>query len=444
MRVLYIVQTESELLDSVTFALESRFGAVVETCHTLAEARHHMTGARKATLVLVGLPTVSVQDHETFFAKYGDRCFLVCLPPKDARDWTPSERLALVHEKNLLGEVVVAVERWIKEGALVPSANIDAASEKFCRIRTKVLLSVVPLKGDIYIRLTDDHYVKIFHEGAQFDQQDMERITIKKGVEYLYIQRSQVKEFVDKYCVQLEEPLSKKQLDIGQAVKTNEAVYETVRDMGKHFGFSRDVQILAKSQMQVTMKSMAKAPKLRQFLQRLSEFEGEYLSTHSLATGYLACAISSHLEWGSESTFQKLTMAAFLHDISLDDSELAKIANITELNAAGLSVLKRNDVMNHSARAAEIARGFSEVPPDVDSIIQQHHEQPDGTGFPRGLKHTYISPLASIFGIAHDIAHQTVTQGKAFQVVPFIDGLKQRYPFSNYRKIFAAIDEVFK
>src|SRR6185312_15892576 len=102
--------------------------------------------------------------------------------------------------------------------------------------------------------------------------------------------------------------------------------------------------------------------------------------------GYIACAIATQMDWASDSTFQKLTLAAFLHDITLSNHELAQCDTVqeaidkktfTEAEIAGFRV--------HPAKGAEIARQFQEVPPDVDVIILQHHERPDGSGFPRGI-----------------------------------------------------------
>ena len=43
-----------------------------------------------------------------------------------------------------------------------------------------------------------------------------------------------------------------------------------------------------------------------------------------------------------------------------------------------------------------------EIPPDVSVIIEQHHERPDGNGFPNGINFKRISVFSSIFIVAHD------------------------------------------
>src|SRR5207244_821722 len=104
----------------------------------------------------------------------------------------------------------------------------------------------------------------------------------------------------------------------------------------------------------------------------------KYISSHSMMLGNLACTLAAAVGWSSETTFYKLSLASFLHDITLQNHELAGIQSLKELETrkeefkpAELQAYK-----NHPHAASEMAKQFSEVPPDVDTIIMQHHEQP--------------------------------------------------------------------
>jgi HD-GYP domain-containing protein (c-di-GMP phosphodiesterase class II) len=92
--------------------------------------------------------------------------------------------------------------------------------------------------------------------------------------------------------------------------------------------------------------------------------------------------------------------------------------------------------------AAEVAKQFSEVPPDVDLIIAQHHERPDGSGFPRGLSSTYIAPLSAIFIVAHDMTQYAIEKGKAFKAADFLEEFREQYKPSQFRKVVQAIEQL--
>ena len=159
-------------------------------------------------------------------------------------------------------------------------------------------------------------------------------------------------------------------------------------------------------------------------------------------TGFLACSIASQMQWGSETTFHKLTLAAFLHDIALDDNDLAACVTLKDAQAPKFTEDQRKAFRDHPFASAEIAKKFSEVPPDVDIIIAQHHERHDGSGFPRGLGANYIAPLAAIFIVAHDMAQFALAQGKQFNVGMYLGVARDKYKTSQFRKVVQAIEQL--
>ena len=202
------------------------------------------------------------------------------------------------------------------------------------------------------------------------------------------------------------------------------------------------MQVMAKTQVRMTMKSMGKSPSLSQVLDRLKAFDGRYIASHSTMVGFMACAIASQMEWGSEGTFHKLSLAAFLHDITLDNHKLAQCNSLMEVEAGGFTKQEMGEFKTHTIKAAEIASTFQEVPPDVDVIIAQHHERPDGTGFPRKLMSSYIAPLSCVFIIAHDLAQFAIAKGPGFQVSEFLTGMKGKYKSAQFRKVLDAMDKL--
>ncbi|MGE0617041.1 MAG: HD-GYP domain-containing protein, partial [Bacteriovoracia bacterium] len=173
-----------------------------------------------------------------------------------------------------------------------------------------------------------------------------------------------------------------------------------------------------------------------------------YIPSHSGLIAQISCTLAVAMEWHSETTFYKLNLAAFLHDITLDNHALAAIRTMDELNARRdqFKPQEYKDFQNHAMRAAELARQFNEVPPDVDSIIAQHHEQPDGSGFPRGLTHTHISPLGALFIVAHDLISFVFEKGGPSNIDLFLQEFliltKDRYAVGNFKKIHKALGAI--
>ena len=82
------------------------------------------------------------------------------------------------------------------------------------------------------------------------------------------------------------------------------------------------------------------------------------------------------------------------------------------------------------------------VPADVDQIILQHHELKDGSGFPRGLTSSRISPMASLFIIVEDLL--TFLEGAEDmeeKVSLFLKHRESQYNSGNFKKVFDAVKD---
>lgn len=359
---------ESEVREKVLFTLDSTYGAEVTDVSHFAEAEQFLRMKEHGfDFLICDMRKPSVHEIEIFLATYQKIPTVLCVPKKGEKQpvvkWN---LLAIVDRTAIIQNMLESVDKLVNTGVIPRPLD----ERDFCRIRTKLLLSVVPLKGDIYIRLSEKKFVKLFHKGAQFEASDMRKYTYKKGIEYLYIMKNDVQEFIDKYQKDLDRYLDDSyRLNIDQMAELNESIYETVKELGDSVGFTKSVQQMAKTHVRMTLKSMGNSPKLSSVLKTLDKFRGEYLSAHSSLCGFLACAIASHMHWGSEATFHKLNLAAFLHDITLESSALARFRNVEGAKAAKVAEAQLKSIADHPSKAAEIARGFTEVPPDVDSVF---------------------------------------------------------------------------
>ena len=220
----------------------------------------------------------------------------------------------------------------------------------------------------------------------------------------------------------------------------------------KGLGFNKEIQELTKKSVLSTIHFVKNSPGLSKLLLAMSREKNKYISAHSMLIAYVSCAVASQLEWKSDSTYQKLTLAAFLHDSSLQNQELAKIQTLQELydKKDNFTVEEMEAYRQHPAIAAEVASRFRETPPDVDAIIFQHHERPDGKGFPRGLNHLRIGPLAAVFIVSHElvtylIENQSIGADTEFTKAvfdKFIQYYQNKYQGGAFKKIIQAVQNI--
>lgn len=323
----------------------------------------------------------------------------------------------------------------------VEGARATTLDDIYCPIATPLLIRVSPLKSDIYIRLSEKKYVRLFPEGETFDLDDLKRYYKEKQVEHLYLHRDEVGEFLAKFRNDLEEIMQEEPIDIPKASKAVEEAHETMQEMLRRTGFENDVQDIAKQSVKLTMKVMSESPELSTILNRLKEGKEKYITSHSMLLAHVACAISASMTWNSSATYEKLTMAALLHDVTIRSQEIAAIETLEELESRKKEFSEEDirSYKNHTIEASMMVRKMNKIPADVDAIIVQHHERADGTGFPRGLSHTHIGHLTCLFIIAHDMTRELLRRDKGFSLDEFIGERKNAYTKGNFRKIFEVL-----
>lgn len=131
----------------------------------------------------------------------------------------------------------------------------------------------------------------------------------------------------------------------------------------------------------------------------------EHLYMHSIETAVAAIQIAKTL--GLDEHVQVCRDIALLHDvgkIAVADAILEKPFPLTEAEWV--------EMRKHPLRGAQIlvsTNGDSYVQ-DLFPFVLQHHERPDGSGYPRGLTTPLIHPLSRIVIIADQWAAMTANR----------------------------------
>lgn len=115
------------------------------------------------------------------------------------------------------------------------------------------------------------------------------------------------------------------------------------------------------------------------YIRLLSDMPGERISLHSVNTTVLSLLLGRACEFGDHA-MRNLGVAVFLHDIGKAMLP-ARVRHIEECQSISESQSYRLHVANSVAMANRMSIG-----PVASTIIGQHHEFVDGSGFPMGLK----------------------------------------------------------
>jgi HD-GYP domain-containing protein (c-di-GMP phosphodiesterase class II) len=442
MRIL-VVQEDNAIRNGVSVLLEIDLAAEVVG---VAKSEDALATLQSNPLVIYdALVCNDAKENEPLLAFLKEhspatRVFTLKNPKAKAVLSFPDQIVGSVNPLNLTEEVKALFKEKIP--TLKPVAS-DDEEQNYCRVRALGAMQKSPLNFDLFVRLSAKKFVRVFKEGDVFTEKDVTAFLEKKKIEYLYF----LKADAIKYAASLREDLEKaaKGADTNPEGATRAAVsaHEAVMELGNKIGFTPEVQALAKQGMLSTLRAVggSSKPQLGKILKGIIAKKEEYIGYHAILTGQIACSLANGMEWSSDTTYQKLTFAAFFHDMVLTNGALAQVGSVSELETrkSEFTEEEQKRFRFHTLTAAQIINTFSEVPADVSVIISQHHEKPDGSGFPRGLAGQNIAPLSALFIIAHDLVGYIFEHGTE-GIETFFADYKAKYSMGHFRKILSQID----
>jgi hypothetical protein len=427
-----------EITDLLAFALDAHFDCDVRSFQSAGEAVAALKegaallvldGAREDTGVLLE----AANAHATKVAVHH--------PKKEPPSLPGVDLVGVFNEPELLPGVSAALKQ-LGAKARNPQLAGGNASYPFIRVGVPLLLRTDPLVSDVFVKLSELKYLKLFHKGASFGPEDVAKYHGAKKIEFFHVKTADAAAVAAKLNAALEQ-LLRELPPPGPAVTTpvSLATIDTVHSLVNQVGFTPEVERLVKNNVDLVLKEMYASPSLGAMLGNLDRDREKYIASHSHALAEVACALSIAMKWDSDVSFRKITMAALLHDLGLSNQKLARMKDLKEISEhrGEFSPSDVEDYRSHPRRMSVLVAGMKEVPADVDKIILQHHELPMGTGFPDQLQHVHIHPLASLFMVAHDLVDWVFDHPGELNVETFIEAYLDKYKAGNFRKILKAL-----
>ena len=115
---------------------------------------------------------------------------------------------------------------------------------------------------------------------------------------------------------------------------------------------------------------------------------------HSANVGLLGASLMKELFGGSDKNLHNIGYALFLHDIGKSRIDPRILNKPDRLSEPEWEIMK-----THPQEGYRLLSQEGHLTAEAEAIILQHHERPDGRGYPEGRKSEYIDPLARICNI---------------------------------------------
>jgi putative nucleotidyltransferase with HDIG domain len=280
---------------------------------------------------------------------------------------------------------------------LVPQ-SIEALAEnidsQFCRIPIDDFVSSSAIQINIYIKLADNRYVRVAHQGDLVPTDRVENYKAK-DLDYLYAKKEDLARLVG-FNMNVSKSLNanpgvSSQKKIRFLRYTAELVLENTMVKGINGRAFRQAEDFLGIMMSVVTESQC----LYEVLEVLND-HSDWLYAHSLGVSMYSVMICRKLGWVSQTTLFKLGVSGLFHDIG--QKEIAP--ELLVKNRALLTSAERKTIESHTARGKQILLDLKDLSEDILQIVYEHHEDCTGQGYPRNLAQGKIHPLAKVVAVA--------------------------------------------
>ncbi len=432
-----VVDDEPQILELLKLTLESLYPGEVRTASCVEEARGILRTQPNADLIVTdhNMPGETGDALERFVLERGWRIpFVVCSGrPKDQVAPLYRNLQAFIEKPQVLDPLTQITKSLVR-----PSG---APRREYVGVSVATLIELGLVDFELFVRIGKDKFVKISHSSEYFDPADARRLLAKK-VNVLYVRALDSPRLLRAATNGLLALEGSANVDPGEAFSASNSSSEIVQCLYQAFGWTREVEDLVRQGTNLALRALKSSPDILALLERHHRSVGTYVSSHSNALIYLCCGISRSMEWHSDLTSAKLTMAALLHDLPLEPEELEKARHLNALAFSGERTAEIEHYLGHPIQGVELLSGIKNVPPDIDRIILQHHERPDGRGFPSGIDYTRFTPLSALFVIAEDLVgelEERPGEDLRMLVQDFVSSRADYYCQGVFKKILANI-----
>lgn len=297
-------------------------------------------------------------------------------------------------------ELRASVEKML-EGC----SNAEIGEQDYIPVSLSILRRVGSIACPLYIQIGEAKYVKVLHPGTAFDEEVCERFE-KKSVSHLYVHKDQATGLLSEFREQAFTEMFFKSMRerSTEALNLSSSTLELIQMAAKSMGWNSEIINLGNENTKMIQNLVAAVPNINEVFDWFESSDHDLGVSTGILLSYFLAAITKRLGITDRRQLEVLSMAGFFHDMFLDDYQIRNQEKFIKALSLGTAVNRETveQIKNHPMEVRSTLSRWEQCPPGLLELIEQHHELPDGSGFPKGIKGAEMHPLSGIFVVARE------------------------------------------
>lgn len=292
------------------------------------------------------------------------------------------------------------------------------------------------LPVNIYLKLTSGRYLLI---GKKTEKAIFSTLaSFKHHQSQVFVLKADHDEFMRAMTSFTEAIINKKEVPNAMKAKYVTGIAENVIQNFADKKFSTEQQLSKVSKMVVTLcQDVTGFDEVAQIMADLPNEE----SKHAMATCMVSLIICEEMDIKQPLVLEKMVKAALLHDIGLRyiPQEFQKKPQHE------WTLEEREAYESHPVKTVEALRDLKEISNDVLLAIVEHHENAQGTGFPKKIRDVKMSPLGRVLAVANyfsELIFERVPGTKIYDAIGAVDYMEDIIGQPFNKQVFRALKNV--
>lgn len=430
-----IIEYNQDLTQMLTQLIRSEFNSEIQVATTIEEATDILS---KDKISLIIANYLSQDDYAEKFVTMAKGKKLgipfLLLSEKIENDQFSRDFLAINPANSRLC-IPIDEEAFTAVVQRALKLKIHSKTEGFKRITQEALGKMAELKIPVYLRDLSGNYLP-YRSGNEET----------KSLGFYYIKREHFKIYNDKLNKDLLQRFDQTQSP-KEAMNVQLSAITNLFESLEFIGMTKSDIDLGHKIAASTVDTLKKSKKISKLLGSLVRYNN-YTYELAMMTSYLSTAMVTKTDWHTVNTLEKLSFAALLQDISLGEEKLCKIINPDSPEFIALADADQKRILNHPFESVNYLAEVPDVPDlagEIKTLIECHHERPNGSGFPRKYDASNLSVLSCMHILAHEFSHRLLEKQITREVLEkIVIDFKNDYSLLNFKSPYECFLKVFK
>ncbi len=310
--------------------------------------------------------------------------------------------------------------------------------EEYAPIPIDCFIDRTLLNCDLYIKLSKNHFIKAGDSKTEVDEEMLKGLT-RKGIDFIYVEKNDLENFHRRLTKSFKRKLSGEK----SVSEINKKAFDYIFHLLEFLNLTEDTILLVEEFVDHCLTDIQK----NGMFDKLEVFwSKKFIASHSMILAYITPLIYKSLNQNAkESDLRSLVRASLFHDFYLTNDSHAKIESLESNEFQSLSLKDQEVIKFHPIYAADLAMKIFPEDEQLQGLILQHHEMPDGSGFPHKLKKHQLIALSPIFIISRNFLRKVFDNltDKKF-VEKELESFLLSKEFNDFKDIKSKLSAVFR